>query len=108
MSKQNNAIYLTIFNSFINHNLNSTKLFNSLSRDSKQGRWLAASVQFSISTKITAGTQDARWLKSEAQQCISRRIAQKPREILAGKRHNADKCFTRLQMPLKKRSHEFT
>lgn len=92
--KQNNAIYLPIFNSFINHNLNSTKLFNSLSRDSKQGRWLAASVQFSISTRITAGTQDACWLESEAQQCISRRIAQKPREILAGKRHNAGNALT--------------
>lgn len=49
-SKQNHAIYLPIFYSFINHNLNSTKLFNSLNRDSKRGRWMAASMQFSIST----------------------------------------------------------
>lgn len=93
-SKQNNAIYLPILYSFINHNLNSTKLFNSLSRDSKQCRWLAARMQFSISTKVTAGTSDARWLKSQAQQCISRRIAQKHTEILAGKRHNADNALS--------------
>lgn len=93
-SKQTHAIYLPIFYSFINHNLNSTKLFNSLSRDSKWGRWMAASMQFSISTKVTAGRSDAHWLKSEAQYCISRRIAQKPAEILAQKRHNDGNVLT--------------
>lgn len=89
----NNAIYLPIFYSFINHNLNSTNLFNSLSRF-QTGQVAGCQGHFSISTKVTAGTWDAYWLKSEAQQCISRRTAQKPTEILAGKRHNADNALT--------------
>lgn len=53
-SKPNNAIYLPIFYYFINLNLNSTKLLNSL----RAGGWYAVFHKYQSNSKVTVMLSD--------------------------------------------------
>lgn len=88
-SKQTNAIYLPNFYSRINHNLNSTTLFNESSTGPKQRSWLAVSTPFSISSKVTAVTNDARWSASETDSVFLEQLL-KVYRIFSWKMRNAD------------------